>query len=170
VGASARGTPLTYSRKRAMTILLVDDELEYRLLICTVLTSRGYDVTLAENGREALEKIQGLSPDLVITDIYMPVMDGIKMSRALRGLPEFEKVPILYLSGYDDQHTLDAVKDPRCEGFLRKGTPLAELVQWIEYLTTPAEMRPAPIPKGTQTRTSFRPRDGNRTYMNSPIL
>jgi DNA-binding NarL/FixJ family response regulator len=92
------------------------------------------------------------------------------MSRALRELADFEKVPILYLSGYDDQHTLDAVKDPRFEGFLRKGTPLAELVQWIEYLTTPPEMRPSPIPKGTQTGMNLRPRDGSRTFTNSPIL
>ena len=153
-----------------MTILLVDDELEYRLLIRTVLMSRGHEVILAENGQDALDKIQGLRPDLIITDIYMPVMDGIRMSRALRGLADFEKVPILYLSGYDDQHTLDAVKDPRFEGFLRKGTPLAELIQWIEYLTTPPEMRPSPLPKGTQTRMILRPRDESRTFTNSPIL
>ena len=153
-----------------MTILLVDDELDYRLLIRTVLMSRGCDVILAENGLEALEKAKGASFDLVITDIYMPVMDGIKMSRALRALPEFEKVPILYLSGYDDQHTLEAVKDPRYEGFLRKGAPLDELVLWVDYLTTPLEKRPKTLPTGTQTRTNFRPREGTRTFTSSPIL
>ena len=153
-----------------MTILLVDDELDYRLLIRTVLMSRGCHVILAENGLEALEKAKGASFDLVITDIYMPVMDGIKMSRALRALPEFEKVPILYLSGYDDQHTLEAVKDPRYEGFLRKGAPLDELVLWVDYLTTPLERRPKTLPKGTQTRANFRPREGTRTFTSSPIL
>jgi len=153
-----------------MNILLVDDELDYRLLIRTVLMSRGCDVILAENGLEALEKAKGATIDLVITDIYMPVMDGLKMSRALRARPEFEKVPILYLSGYDDQHTLEAVKDPRYEGFLRKGAPLEELVLWIDYLTTPVEKRPKTLPKGTQTRTNLRPRDGTRTFTNFPIL
>jgi two-component system, sensor histidine kinase and response regulator len=153
-----------------MTILLVDDELDYRLLIRTVLMSKGCDVLLAKNGQEALEKVKGHIVDLVITDIYMPVMDGIKMSRALRALPEFEKVPILYLSGYDDQHTLDAVKDPRYEGFLRKGAPLEELVRWIDYLTAPLDKRPKTLPKGTPTRTNFRLRDESRTYTNFPIL
>jgi CheY-like chemotaxis protein len=153
-----------------MTILLVDDELDYRLLIRTVLMSRGYNVVLAENGQEGLDKIRGLSVDLVITDIYMPIMDGIKMSRALRGIPEFEQVPILYLSGYDDQHTLDSVKDPRYEGFLRKGAPLDELIQWIRYLTTPPEKRPKLLPKGAQTRANLQPRDGSRTYTSFPIL
>ncbi|HTY60019.1 MAG TPA: response regulator [Bacteroidota bacterium] len=153
-----------------MKILLVDDELDYRLLIRTVLMSKGCDVILAENGQEAIEKIRGHEIDLVITDIYMPVMDGIKMSRALRAIPEFATVPILYLSGYDDQLTLDAVKDPRYEGFLRKGAPLEELVVWIDYLTTPMEKRPKALPKGRQTRTSLRPRDGSRTFTNFPIL
>jgi CheY-like chemotaxis protein len=153
-----------------MTVLLVDDELEYRLLVRTVLMSRGCDVILAENGREALDKIQGLTPDLVITDIYMPVMDGIKMSRALREMPGFEKVPILFLSGYDDQHTLDAVKDPRYEAFLRKGGPLEDLVRSIDYLTTPLEDRPASLPRGTQTKMNLRPRDGTRSSTSFPIL
>jgi CheY-like chemotaxis protein len=153
-----------------MKILLVDDELDYRLLVRTVLISSGCEVILAENGQEALEKIKGLSPDLIITDIYMPVMDGLKLSRILRGMPGFETVPILYLSGYDDQHTRDAVKDPRYEGFLRKGAPLEELVQWIDYLTVPAANRPKSLPKGTQPRMNFRPRDGSRTFTNIPIL
>ena len=153
-----------------MNILLVDDELDYRLLIRTVLMSRGCDVLLAENGLEALEKVKGASIDLVITDIYMPVMDGIKMSKALRAMPQFAQVPILFLSGDDDQHTLEAVKDPRYEGFLRKGSPLEELVLWVDYLTTPLERRPKALPKGTQTRTNLRPREGTRTFTSSPIL
>ena len=151
-----------------MTILLVDDELEYRMLLRTVLLSRGFEVILAENGQEALDKIRGLMPDLVVSDIYMPVMDGLKMSRALREMPGFEKVPILFLSGYDDQHTLDAVKDPRYEAFLRKGSPLEELIRWIDYLTTPVENRPSSLPRGTQT--NLRPRDRTRTFTSSPIL
>ena len=151
-----------------MTILLVDDELDYRMLLNTVLMGRGFEVILAENGQDALDKIQGLRPDLIITDIYMPVMDGLKMRRALRELPGFGKVPILFLSGYDDQHTLDAVKDPRYEAFLRKGSPLEELIQWIDYLTTPAENRPRSLPRGTETH--LRPRDRTRTFTSSPIL
>ena len=153
-----------------MTILLGDDELDYRLLIRTVLMSRGCDVVVAENGQEALEKVRGTHVDLVVTDVYMPIMDGIKMSRALRAMPEFATVPILYLSGYDDQHTLDAVKDARYEGFLRKGAPLEELVLWIDYLSTPAEKRPRSLPRGAQTRTSPRAREGSRTTTSFPIL
>jgi CheY-like chemotaxis protein len=153
-----------------MTILLVDDELDFRLLIRTVLMSRGHEVILAENGQEALEKIKGVQVDFVITDIYMPVMDGIRLSRMLRKMPGLASVPILFLSGYDDQYTIDAVKDPRFEGFLRKGTRVEELLLWIEYLRTPAESRSRSLPDGSPTRTTLRPRDGTRTYTNYPIL
>ena len=153
-----------------MTVLLVDDELDYRLLVRTVLMRRGCDVILAENGQEALDNVRGLTPDLVITDIYMPVMDGIKMIRALREMQGFEKVPILFLSGYDDQHTIDAVKDPRYEAFLMKGSPLEELVRWIDYLTTPVENRPKSLPRGTKTKTNLQPRDGTRSFTSCPIL
>ncbi len=153
-----------------MTILLVDDEPDYRMLVRTVLMERGCDVILAENGQEALDKLKGPSPDLVITDIYMPVMDGLRMSRTLRGMPGFEKMPILFLSGYDDQHTLDAVKDPRYEGFLRKGAPMEELVKWIDYLTTPLEKRPRLVSKGTTTRTNLRLNDRSRTFTNFPTM
>ena len=157
-------------RRRGMTILLVDDELDFRLLIRTVLTGRGHDVILAENGQEALEKLRGVSVDFVITDIYMPVMDGIKLSRSLRKMPGLATVPILYLSGYDDQYTIDAVKDPRFEGFLRKGTRVEDLLLWIEYLSSPAESRSKSLPGGSTTRTTLRPRDGTKTYTNYPIL
>jgi CheY-like chemotaxis protein len=120
-----------------MTLLVVDDEPEYRLIMRSVLMSEGWDVLLAENGEEGIAKMKESKVDMVISDIYMPVMDGIRFHREVRGMPEFEKTPFLFVSAYDDQHTLDAVKDPRYEGFLRKARPVEEMIEWINYLTTP---------------------------------
>jgi CheY-like chemotaxis protein len=72
----------------------------------------------------------------------MPVMDGIKFHKTLRETPSFETIPFLFISAYDDQHTLDAVKNPKIEGFYRKGRPVAELKEWVLYLTTPEDLRP----------------------------
>jgi CheY-like chemotaxis protein len=55
--------------------------------------------------------------DLIISDIYMPVMDGFKLRNAVREMPGWVTLPFLFLSGYDDQYTLEAVKDPKIEGF-----------------------------------------------------
>lgn len=129
-----------------MTILVVDDEPEYRLIVRSVLTGEGYDVVVAENGEEALNMLKEVHVDLVITDIYMPVMDGIKFNRAARAFPEFEKTPFLFVSAFDDQHTLDAIRDPHNEGFLRKARPVEEMLEWITYLTTPVQDRPKTPP------------------------
>ncbi len=152
-----------------MTILVVDDEPEYRMIMRSVLMAEGYDVLLAEHGEEALEKLKEAKVDLVISDIYMPVMDGIKFHRTVRATPEIDTLPFLFVSAYDDQHTLDAVKDPRFEGFLRKARPVEELIEWINYLTTPEEKRPKSPPGGLKPRSSF-VRSGNRGPTNTPIL
>lgn len=152
-----------------MTILVVDDEPEYRLIMRSVLMAEGYDVVLAENGEEALEKLKATTIDLVITDVYMPVMDGIRFHRTARAEPELESLPFLFVSAFDDQHTLDAVKDPRFDGFLRKARPVEELLEWIQYLTTPEEKRPKSPPTGMRPKSTFT-RHGTRGGTSTPIL
>ncbi len=153
-----------------MTILVVDDEPEFRIIMRSVLRAEGMDVILAEHGQEALEKLKETKFDLVITDIYMPVMDGIKLHRAVRAMPEFEKLPFLFVSAYDDQHTVEAVKDPRYEGFFRKAKPVPEMMAWIQYLTTPEERRPRMPPSGSKSKSKEEPRPGVRGGSRTPIL
>jgi CheY-like chemotaxis protein len=140
-----------------MTILVVDDDDGQRLVLKTFLTSEGWDVFLAENGEEALEKLKRGKMDIVISDIYMPVMDGFKLRNAVREMPGWVTLPFLFISGYDDQYTLEAVKDPKIEGFFRKGKPIAELKEWVLYLTAPEDRRPK-FPPGTKPKLgSFDP-------------
>jgi two-component system sensor histidine kinase/response regulator len=135
-----------------MKILVVDDEPEYRLALKNVLMSEGYTVFVAENGEDGFAKLMKDPVDLVISDIYMPVLDGIRFHRKVRATPELATVPFLFVSAFDDQHTLDAVQNPRMEGFLRKARPVGELKEWIQYLTTPEEKRPKLPPGGAHSR------------------
>ena len=153
-----------------MTILVVDDEPEYRLIMRSVLMSEGWDVLLAENGEEGMNKLKDAKVDLVISDIYMPVMDGIKFHRTVRATPGFEKIPFLFVSAYDDQHTLDAVKEPKYDGFLRKARPVEELIEWITYLTMPEDRRPKLPPGGARSKLSTQMRFGSRGGSSTPIL
>jgi CheY-like chemotaxis protein len=129
-----------------MNVLVVDDEPQFRLLMKSFLTAPGWNVTTAENGEEALEKLTETGMDLIICDVYMPMMDGIKLHRTVREIAGYEKVPFLFVSGYDDEYTLGAIKDPRCDGFYRKGRPTQELREWINYLITPEGLRPKTPP------------------------
>jgi CheY-like chemotaxis protein len=137
--------------ENTMTVLVVDDEPSYRLAAREVLMAEGHDVLTAENGEEALRKLSLIEPDIIVSDIYMPVMDGRKLHRAVREMPRYEKLPFLFVSGYSDQQTLTAVCDPRYDGFLSKGSSPDDLISWVTYLTTPVEKRGKTIP-GQPTR------------------
>ena len=146
-----------------MTVLFVDDEVEYRLLMRNVLMAEGIEVVLAANGEEALAKLKASSIDMIISDLYMPVMDGFKLYKSVRATPGLEKLPFLFVSAFDDPHTKDAVKDPRYDGFMRKASPVPDLLEWIKYLTTPEEVRPRMVPGSNRTSTQTHLRDGLRS-------
>jgi len=136
-----------------MNILLVDDEPEYRLLLGNFLEQDGHNVITAEHGEDALKKMEDAPLDIIITDVYMPVMDGLKFHKNVRAMPKYEKLPILFVSGYDDQYTLSAVKQSNLDGFVRKARPVSEIKAWIKYLTTPIEKRPLTPPGQSSQRT-----------------
>ncbi len=80
------------------TFLIVDDSASMRQLIAFTIKDAGYDVLLAENGRDALEKISRAKVDMVITDLNMPEMDGITFIRELRGKADYKFIPIVMLT------------------------------------------------------------------------
>jgi len=83
---------------RKKTILVVDDDESQRFLCGEVLTNEGYDVVVAKDGKEALEKVEQKLPDLVILDIVMPEMDGMEaMTRILR---KHRKIPVILNTSY----------------------------------------------------------------------
>ncbi len=81
--------------------MVVDDSSVMRQMLTTALESLGLGVRTAENGQDALEKLRNAQADLIITDVNMPVMDGLSFVRQLRGLPSYQFVPILVLTTED---------------------------------------------------------------------
>lgn len=137
-----------------MMVLLVDDEESYRSILRDILTAKGWDVVQARNGQEAVQKIRSFPVDIVVSDIYMPVMDGLKLNSSLRSDPKFAEIPFLFISGYDDGYTAGAVRSPRLEGFYRKGAPIGQLLKWIEFLSTPELRRSKVRPDGDSVSPS----------------
>ncbi|HLO49950.1 MAG TPA: response regulator transcription factor [Kamptonema sp.] len=80
-------------------ILVVDDELDCRTVLAIYLESRGYQVECADSGTEALSLFEGNPPDLVISDVIMPQMDGFEFCRRLRSTRLGQLVPFIFLSG-----------------------------------------------------------------------
>ena len=85
-------------------ILCIEDDRETAALLAEELTDRGYDVTVAHDGREGLAAILKTMPDLVVSDISMPVMSGFELLECLIGLaPRFSKMPFVFLTALTDR-------------------------------------------------------------------
>jgi CheY-like chemotaxis protein len=87
-------------------ILVVDDEPDQRFLLRRTFERAGHEVSEANDGAAALRAVRELAPDLVVTDIMMPVMDGVEFIRCLRGDPATAHILILAASG--DTHLAGA--------------------------------------------------------------
>jgi two-component system chemotaxis response regulator CheY len=79
-------------------ILIVDDESSMRFLLRMILENAGYEILEAHHGAAALERINEWRPDLVVTDLMMPVMNGRDLVGRLRADPETASIPILLIS------------------------------------------------------------------------
>lgn len=90
-------------------ILAVDDSASMRQMVSFTLKGAGHEVVEAADGKQALDKAKGAQVDLVLSDVNMPVMDGIELVKALRALPNYKFTPILML-------TTESTGDKKMEG------------------------------------------------------
>ena len=87
-------------------ILVVDDEPDQRFLLRRIFERTGHEVTDAQDGAAALQAVRESAPDLVVTDMMMPVMGGAEFIRCLRAEPATARIPVLAVSG--DSHLAGA--------------------------------------------------------------
>jgi DNA-binding response OmpR family regulator len=117
-----------------MKILLVDDEEGFLLAMGTVLREQGYEVTLAADGKQAREALDGMKFDLIISDVFMPTLDGVRFHSYVREFTDAKEVPFIFISGYDDQHTRGLAQNSPRDFFLSKTTPVEEVIALVEKL------------------------------------
>ena len=115
-------------------ILFVDDEEQIRKLLSTWLTRHGYEVSVANDGWEALKAIRAKAPDLVITDVNMPNMNGLELTRRMRADHRTARIPVIMLSA---RKQADDVLSGYAEGadeYVPKPVEMAVLEAKIEVL------------------------------------
>jgi CheY-like chemotaxis protein len=105
-----------------------------RALACDLLTNLGFDVRRAADGRSALEQIRLARPDVVITDLVMPLVDGLDLARALRASEATHDLPIVAVSASASRYSGQEALDAGCNRFLPKPVRLAGLLECLGSL------------------------------------
>ena len=103
------------------TVLIVDDSVSMRQMVSFTLTGAGYEVVEAGDGKEAVDKLNGgAKPNLVITDLNMPNMDGISLIKAVRGMAAHKFTPILMLTTESADFKKEKSKNMGANGWIQK--------------------------------------------------
>src|SRR5574339_1059427 len=87
-------------------VLIVDDEYIGRETLQSVLEGEGYELEMAENGFQAIEKARKLLPDVILLDVMMPGMTGFEVCQRIRNDPQIAEIPIIILTALDDRESL----------------------------------------------------------------
>ena len=122
-------------------VLLVDDDEVNLLLTSIALRERGFDVTEVTSGEAALQILANWLPDVVVLDALMPGMDGFQTCQALRSLPGFEALPVLMLTGLDDDASITRAYEAGATDFFVKSTQWSLLAGRLRYLLRASRTR-----------------------------
>jgi CheY-like chemotaxis protein len=118
------------SDKTGLSILYVEDELITRMTIHKILAARYATIYLAQDGKEGLDLFEKHTPDIIITDTRMPVMDGLKMSQAIRAVNR--QVPIIFTTANEDSEFIEETGKLGITRYIIKPILLKDLLAAIE--------------------------------------
>jgi len=137
------------SLKTPTSILLVDDEFQIQKMVTAMLRHAGYDVTIASDGFEALARIAEATPDLIISDVMMPNMDGFELLKHLRAESATESIPIIMLTAKGEVDDLVSGLGLGADDYLTKPFEMKVL---LARVSAKVERPPVPIEQLRQDR------------------
>ena len=125
------------SPARPTTILVIENEVSNRILIERVLSTRGYRCLSATNGYEALDLLDHEQVDLILTDLFMPVLDGYRTTQLIRARPGMQTVPIVAVTAFALNDEGEAAKKIGCTEYLTKPFKPRQLLEVVDRLLPP---------------------------------
>src|SRR6185312_8896270 len=129
-----RGSRMKQRRGRHGTILIVDDDEIVRMIMRSELEAAGFDIQEAADGMDACEKCGSTLPDLIISDVMMPRMDGFALCRTLRADPKSRYVPILQATGLEDFESIRKAYESGATDFICKPLNWNILKHRVRYM------------------------------------
>ena len=121
-------------------ILVVDDEMMMRVLVCESLRQAGFEPIEAANGEDAIGLIQECEPDLILLDVLMPGMSGFEVCSWLRGEQNDQATPVLIMTGLEDVSSIDRAYDTGATDFITKPLNYPILTHRIRYILRQKEI------------------------------
>lgn len=119
----------------ALKILLVEDDEAFRTLLLIALEREGHIVCEAAHGRAALDLIEREPPDLIISDLDMPCLNGPALCQRVRANPRLAHIPFVILSAYVEPDGEHEWPDLQADRYFSKQAAFSQLLRWIETLT-----------------------------------
>lgn len=122
------------NQAKTPTVLLVEDTEDNRFMMRRLLEMTGYRVIEAMNGEEAVKLAREESPQLILMDLSLPVIDGLAATRLIRKLPDFKSTPIIAVSAHDTSDFQSEAIAAGCNSYVTKPIDFNELEQLIGEL------------------------------------
>jgi CheY-like chemotaxis protein len=120
--------------KPMFKILLVEDNEMNRDMLTRRLQRKGYEVVIAADGKEAVRKAQSQTPDLILMDIRLPLIDGWEAMRRIKIMPETQYIPIIALTAHAMTGDMEKCMDAGCDDYDTKPIDLPRLLEKMQAL------------------------------------
>ena len=134
---------------RKTRILIIDDDVGFRDLLRIHLSAAGYQVQVAEDGVTGGRALLANTPDLIVSDLNMPFLDGFELLSLLRSDAETAKIPVILLSGRSDGDTMARAVELGAADFLTKPVTRDQLLESIEACLSRTKARASPPDYGS---------------------
>jgi two-component system cell cycle response regulator DivK len=125
-------------------VLIAEDNAVNRELLCELLELRGYTVSEACDGEEALRMVEQSQPDILLLDIAMPLLDGFAVVRKIRENPRWASLPVVAVTAYAMQGDREKILNSKFDGYLSKPVNTRALAEELERLLGKREDRNTP--------------------------
>lgn len=122
------------------SVLVVDDDPNFREILKTKLESVGFSLSEAVNGKEGVDKVKKIKPDLVVMDVQMPEMNGVEALSKIKADPEISGIKVVFLTNYGEDDPANAsiddkfAKDIGAIGHIKKTEDLDKIVEKIKKI------------------------------------
>jgi CheY-like chemotaxis protein len=126
---------LMANRENEVNVLLVEDTEDNRLMMRRLLELSGYRVSEAVNGVEAVKAAERETPNIILMDLSLPLVDGLAATRRIRQMPDMAEVPIIAVSAHDTADFHAEALAAGCDAYITKPIDYSELEDLISDLT-----------------------------------